>query len=395
MNRPNLRTPAITMILGVALAGCACLVLSCSHDEGANVPPDTSLVGAPPQGSEHSYKIIMSWSGSDPDGEVVAYETAWHDGISYTGMFDDLDWEETVATSDTFEVAADSCPAVGTVCHHSHTFFVRAIDNNGAKDESPAYVGFEATTLTPRSSIVYPPRQAGQFEVSLPTCVKIGWQGSDPDGHVVKFRYALKKRFDPPTEQPPPQGDSRWSPWTTENEVVITNLTPTIDPEDTWEIFTQAMDNAGAVENVFDEARNYLRIFVDEALSSHPTVSICCTEGACTDVGKPSLGCRSTTDPSAMDEPLNVPVGTQVCFRASAVHGAYASEMVQIAFLVNDSDEPGFWLPYAEETLCYPAGAQGYLVQPDLNTFYVWVRDNFCEFGSTAVAHIVINGVAP
>jgi hypothetical protein len=395
MRRRNSRTLAARLVLAIALLGCACLIVSCGNDQGANSPPDTSLVGAPEQGSQHSYKVIMSWEGSDPDGRVVAYETAWHDGIAYTGMFDDLDWEETTATIDTFQVAADSCPAVGPECHHSHAFFVRAIDNDGARDETPAYVGFEATTLTPRSSIVYPPRAAGQFEVTLPTCVKVGWQGSDPDGHVVMFRYALKKRFDPPAEKPPPSSDSRWSPWTPAGQAVITNLTPTTDPEDTWDFFTQAMDNAGAVESVFEAARNNIRIYVDESLDSNPYVSICCTEGACTDVGKPTIACRSTNDPSAMDEPVSIAAGTEVCFRASALPGAYASSMVQIAFLVNDPEEPGAWSTYNESHLCYPGGDQGYIVPPNLNAFYVWVRDDFCEFGSTAVAHIVINGTAP
>lgn len=382
--------PSLVMLC--AFAAFAILAASCSDDSGQNLLPDTVLVSAPEQGSQQPYKLVMSWIGTDPDGEVVGYETAWCDGMVYSGMFDDLVWEETDATQDTFKVAADTCPAVGQICHHGHVFFVRAIDNEGARDLSPALVGFDATTFTPRSDITFPQRASGQLSVTLPTCVTVKWEGTDPDGQTVMYRYAMKKYWDVPPNQPPAEGDTRWSPWTASKQVTIQMLPN--DPDDPWSFYTQAKDNAGAVENVFEDARNHIVINVDESLNSHPYVSICCVPGACDDEGVPSLGCRSSDHPDEMNEAINVAVGTEICFRAVAYPGLYAKGVTHIAYLLNDPDQPTGWYDYTDPAnRCYPSGSQGITVSPDLNAYYVWVRDDYCEYGSTATAYIVINGV--
>lgn len=391
-------TKGVVMVF--ALAACAVLATSCGNDDsGPNLLPNTELVSAPEQGSEHSFKLVMSWIGTDSDGEVVAYETAWFDGMVYTGMFDDLDWQETVATEDTFRVAADTCPAVGNICHHSHVFLVRAIDNDRGKDTSPALVGFDATTFTPRSEITFPEMSSGQLTVTLPTCMTIKWEGSDSDGQPVMYRYALKKYWDVPSGKPPVEGDSRWSPWKTDTQVTI-NMEPN-DPEDPWSFYTQAKDDAGAIENVFEDTRNHIVVTIDESLSSHPYVSITCVQGSCTDANTPSLGPpRSSDHPEQMDEPINVPVGTEICFRAAASPGLYAKKVTDIAYLINDDLQPADWDPFWSSTMepinrCYPAGSQGITVSPNMNYYYVWVKDDYCEFGSKAMAYIVVNGVSP
>jgi hypothetical protein len=166
------------------------------------------------------------------------------------------------------------------------------------------------------------------------------------------------------------------------------------DPEDPWSFYSQAKDDAGAIENVFEDARNHIVINVDESLDSHPFVTICCLQGACDDIGAPSLGCCSTSDPEQMNEPISVPVGTEISFKATGFPGQYAGAVTHIAYMINDSEEPTTWSDYTkEENRCHPRGSQGILVSPDMNAYYVWVRDDYCEFGSTAFAYIVINGV--
>jgi hypothetical protein len=315
--------------------------------------------------------------------------------MTYSGTFDDLIWQETTAPQDTFKVAADSCPAVGSVCHRSHTFFVRAVDNDGARDLSPAYVGFDATTFTPRSQITDP---IGSGVLTLPTCVKIKWGGTDSDGEPVMFRYALKKYSgDPQSEKFPPEGDSHLSEWDTSKQLTIRMLAnDPDDPDDIWSFYVQAKDNAGAIEGVFQDGRNHIYFVVDSTLDSQPYVRVCCVQGACDDVGMPSFDCRSSDNPGQMDIAIDVPVGTEICFKATAFPGLYAKSVTHIAYLVNDPEEPGGWYDYTKpENRCYPSGSQGIIVSPNENQYCVWVRDDYCEYGTTARVYIIINGVSP
>lgn len=379
-------------VLALALAICAA-VFSCGNDEGPNLAPDTLLTSAPPQGSESSYRVAMAWAGSDADGEVVGYEIAWRDGIVQSAAFDSLSWEAVDVDDSTFTVAADTCPVVGATCHHTHTFFVRAVDNDGAKDPSPAYVGFDATTLTPRSRITFPPRESGQFSVTLPTCVTIGWEGHNGEntGDAAAYRVARKKYEDTPVHQRPPEGDTRWSPWSAAKALTIT-LLPT-DPDDPWSFYVQAKDEAGAIENVFEDGRNHIVVYVDQSLDSRPFVSLSCVRGPCSAGGRKQLGYRSTADTAAFDVQLNVDVGDTICFRAGAIPGEYAEEITHISFLVNDPGEPGGWLPYDNsQNTCYPRYPEVLIVTPDINYFYVWVQDDYCEFGSKRRAYFRING---
>ena len=380
-------------ILATALAIAVSVTLSCGDDESPNLTPDTLLTSAPPQGGESSYSVEMAWTGSDADGEVTGYEVAWRDGIVQSATFDSLTWEAIGVTDSTFTVAADTCPAVGNTCHHTHTFFVRAVDNDGARDPSPAYVGFDATTLTPRSRITFPPRESGQFGITLPTCVTIGWEGHNGEntGEPVAYRVARKKYEDWPVRQRPPDSDTRWSPWSADKQLTVT-LLPT-EPEDPWSFYVQARDEAGAIENVFEDGRNHILVYVDQSLDSRPYVSLSCQRGPCSATGRRQLGYRSTADTTLFEVPIDASIGDTICFRASATAGQYADDVTHIAFLVNDPGEPGGWLSYGTPAnTCHPRSPEVVIVAPNINAYYVWVRDDYCEFGSTSRAYIRVNG---
>jgi len=379
------------LMLVVGLVAFLCLASSCGKDESPNMLPDTTLLSppSPEPGSDHSYSVEMAWEGEDPDGRVVAYEIAWHSGISYTGMLDSLEWDRITVADSTFVVSADTCPEVGNSCQGSHTFFVRAIDDNGGKDPTPASVSFNATTIIPHARIIYPLRPQEEFAVDLPTCVKVGWDGSDQDGHVVQYRYAWKPYEELPTHQPPPQLDHRWSPWSPATEVVATLLP--LGENSPWSFYVQAKDDAGAIENVFQDRRNHILIYIDDGLNSRASASICAYRGPCSGSGA-LVDCRSTANPSQMDIPINVDVGDTLCFRASFLPGHYAKKVTSIAFAVNDPGEPASWKDATvEANRTYPPSGI-HIVAADLNYIYVWVEDDYCEFGSTATAYIIING---
>ena len=114
------------LMLVVGLVAFLCLASSCGKDESPNMLPDTTLQSppSPEPGSDHSYSVEMAWEGEDPDGRVVAYEIAWHSGISYTGMLDSLEWDRVTVADSTFVVSADTCPKPGTDCSRLKAFTV-------------------------------------------------------------------------------------------------------------------------------------------------------------------------------------------------------------------------------------------------------------------------------
>jgi hypothetical protein len=367
---------------------------SCGSDEGPNLAPDTEIVSGPNPGSNHGYRVPIEWSGSDPDGRVVSYETAWYSGPLDGGDLDTLlTWEATKASADTFDVLADS-GCGGASCYHAHSFFVRAVDNDGAKDPSPASVSFTATTTEPRSRIIYPVREQSVLDAQAPTCVKIRWEGTDQDGEAVEFRVARKAYMDAPEGEPPPFNDpTRWGPWSTDTEIVVWPLNP-VPGGQGWSFYVQARDNAGAVETDFSTTRNHIRIFVQEDWKNIPNVQISCYRGPCYLKSGALIDSRSTAGDTTMwDVPVVVDVGDTVCFRTTFSPGAYATVVKDISFLVNDPGEPTYWDDAAEEeNWDYPSAPGVFIVSPGLTYVYAWVRDDYCVYGSPRRVHMLLQG---
>jgi hypothetical protein len=336
--------------------------------------------------------------GTDPDGWITSYQYAWYSGPIPGGDLDTLlAWQATEAVEDTFEVMADTCClGTGDGSFHGYTFFVRAIDNDGAADPSPAFRSFTATTTLPEAEIIFPELDPGQRDVFLPACVTVGWSGTDIDGEVVEYRYARKRYKEFPEGEPPDQADpTKWSPWSAATSYTV--QLDQQDPENPWCIYVQAKDNAGAIETEFEDGRNYIRIFIDPAMKNLPNISVSCYIGAC--IGPPGtlVGTRSTqADTTLMDVPLTVSSDDEVHFRIAFSPGQYSSKVEKVQFLVDDPFEPVNWLDATkDENWCYPKGEAGMPVGLGTKTIYVWVKDDHCEFGSTRRAHIMVEGVAP
>lgn len=160
--------------------------------DGVRLPnsrPDTRITGQPPTLLEASFAVDLYWTGSDPDGLVVGYE--WKisnngtDGISPrdTLTTDPLTgavlhpWRFTAASDTTFMVLADQDSFARD--EHSeprsfrtHSFFIRAVDNNGAVDPTPAYISFTSTTIVPTCRVVYPNLNTREAQ-AVPSTVNI------------------------------------------------------------------------------------------------------------------------------------------------------------------------------------------------------------------------------
>jgi hypothetical protein len=156
-----------------------------------NEPPMTHATHAPPQGNV----VHFLWTGSDPDGVVTGFRWRLSDN-GLDGAVDVADtlglpWHATTATDSVFTVSADQPgdlpdPDVGgpTLFAQVHTFWIKAVDNRGAADPTPAFITFTAVSEAPEVTVsVLPAGGAmpdGCFGVSLPA--RFAWTASDPDG---------------------------------------------------------------------------------------------------------------------------------------------------------------------------------------------------------------------
>ncbi|MBT4291657.1 hypothetical protein HOD41_03125 [bacterium] len=220
-NRYAVAVPLIVLLSVMAM------IYGCSPSDqlgGAelnNALPDTRITGTPPVLRETDFIVSFSWTGLDPDGEIVGYH--WkiaNNGIDGLGVLDTLTldpatgdtlnpWFYTEATDTTFIVLArelgfegDSwLPENEQRFYEHHSLFIRAEDNDGGLDPTPAHVTFTATTLAPSITLTSPSTWAGQeYSVSSPTTVSLQWTGVDPDfelGVPIRVRYLNKRAIDP------------------------------------------------------------------------------------------------------------------------------------------------------------------------------------------------------
>lgn len=280
-----------------ALLGAG-LLAGCAGDEltGEPVPnagPDTQVTGAPPALGQTSFNVSFFWTGSDPDGYVDHYE--WRisdngsDGRVDTGDTLGLPWHATLTTDSTFVVSAtlDSFPpdvldprrdVRSWRYWQSHTFFVRAVDEFGVPDPTPASVSFTATTLTPTVRVTVPAIATGNSCAASARVLTFGWEGEDPD-HVSRRPVAVRWVFhevpdcmlrgqyeaaNPIAALP----DSAWSPWIAYDAPADSGRTVTLTRQNLGRRFlfaVQARDEAGAVTPVFDWGVNVRHVEVREA----------------------------------------------------------------------------------------------------------------------------------
>ncbi len=168
-------------------------VLGCSKDPGTrvpNLPPGTRLSFSPGEGSEANYRVRMNWFGWDADGEVVFFETAWDkpDDVKYWSTWIDSVGRAVVGTDSIFILAA--ADTFGDANAYAlHSFGVRAVDNEGARDATPESLVFTAVTVLPETEIT-----RGPASVTGPM-VTFEWTAWDRDGVIVAYDYRLFDRL--------------------------------------------------------------------------------------------------------------------------------------------------------------------------------------------------------
>ncbi len=156
------------------MAGCDSSISGSAFE---NQPPDTqlsvqdeSLLDNLDDQNRLTSTVQVSWSGDDPDGFVQAYEVRFYD---HTLPNTDTGWSLTTKTDSLFLLPIRPGQKTSDV-----VFEVRAIDNDGAVDPTPASTIFPVENSPPKikfSLFDLPPDTT--FNV-----MSIGWTASDPDG---------------------------------------------------------------------------------------------------------------------------------------------------------------------------------------------------------------------
>jgi hypothetical protein len=165
---------ALALALGLA-AGCGV-----KGTLAPNTPPETTVfVDGPVDTVNHV--VTLRWFGSDPDGQVVRYDYrfVFPPGQEPAG-YDSSAWLSTTRRDSTFAIYTPSGYAMPT-------FVVRAVDNDGEPDPTPARETFQFKNDPPTVTLVGNPILP---TTTLPVAT-IAWTANDPDGDIGHAHFLV------------------------------------------------------------------------------------------------------------------------------------------------------------------------------------------------------------
>lgn len=353
-------TAAALVALAAALLGAGC------GDEAQlltpNQAPNTRISAGPPEATDTGYTVNLFWFGWDDDGFVDHYEIAWETPE---------DWIGPIFTNDSlFSVlAAESCcvtplPDFGpqstlqdSVYEQFHTFYVRAVDNDGVPDPTPAVRSFNAKTIAPFTTITFGPSDGSTWGPS----VEFEWTGADEDGVVLAYQRALvtKEQYswdtgrpfqtqaaiawiDTLTYYPVGPGERKDSlPWEyTEVDSVVYPGVSEFDSQgaDALYIFAvRAIDDAGATEQILTAPANLRRFTIDPNLAG-PRIFLRSNSAGAWRAGEP-LVTRA------------VFAGQGLRFSWRATPGQSQTPVAGFSYAVEDTAD---WTPFSANSLEWP-----------------------------------------
>ncbi len=173
------------------------LWLSCDRPtapENPNGPPDTKLANVPKEQDTVFALVNLSWTGGDGDGYVTKYQyqyQTYHLAPGSTTLwefFDSTAWRDTTGTGAT--IAFNSTETL-----NRQIFKVRAIDNDGNTDPTPAErVIYTLRTIPPVTTIHVPKTNTSLLVDDQVTDwwngVQIIFNATDPTGRGEIVQYA-------------------------------------------------------------------------------------------------------------------------------------------------------------------------------------------------------------
>ena len=165
---------AVAALVLVVAAGCAKVrgVLA------PNRPPETTIwVTGNVDTVSHTVRVF--WDGEDPDGSVSYFQFRWVYALGAAPAgYDSSLWNSTTFRDSLFTVYSPTGVDFPT-------FVVRAVDDQGMPDPTPARQTFQFSNAAPTVRFSATPP-----DTTLPA-VTFAWSGSDPDGDIGKASYRL------------------------------------------------------------------------------------------------------------------------------------------------------------------------------------------------------------
>ncbi len=142
-----------------------------------NIPPETFIFVQSEDSLNPTQSVqTLFWDGRDPDGFVTGFYYTFEENPQAD------DWVFTTERSQTF-------PLVITGTDTVYLFQVKAVDNQGAEDPTPARQFFPIVNS--------PPEMSWSIGSAIPettfTVASFSWTASDPDGDstIAKFEYSV------------------------------------------------------------------------------------------------------------------------------------------------------------------------------------------------------------
>lgn len=393
-----------TVIIGVVLLA-AVLAVGCDEGGGVlleNQAPTVWLSAAPPEGSFSRYTLQLYWGGWDPDGEIRYYEYAITNNEG--GVFDPADttgsdkWGRVFRNDSTFLFTADLvADSAGLDPNNlepvdflrSHTFFIRAVDDQRLASKKPAYRSFTSRTLSPIVDITVPTTSAFN-PADVPPISTFQWvardyinnlrEAQEPDSvrHILvpikKFNGSWGATLEYIRTTPDAPEWSKWKYYKAPGDSGKFWTTPALELRNSFMFAVQAKDEAGAVTPVFDEDRNVRRISVSER-STGPVLS----------VYNKFIGTIITSSPNTSPVIIDLPANIAMCFRLTANAEGYGgvASGYRYGWDIQDLNDPGQWeidyTPFVRECGTPPlpcADTPCRAWQFDSHTFYIEVIDN-------------------
>ncbi len=340
-----------------AIVGLAAACDNGVSPQGAvNQPPQVWLAAAPPEGSTTRYDVRLYWGGWDPDGEIDHYEFLVTDNRA--GVFDPTDlengvWAPVYRNDSLFTFTADQLAdslttRQASVFTRSHTFFIRAVDLEGAMSEEPAHRSFTARTLSPEVVVDVPPRQT-LGTAQLPPVATYRWRAYDyvdsrndvQDPDSVQWALEPTRKHAGSYTQTiaylrTPASRPSWQPWvcyTAPDDSGTTWTTPPM-PFGDYVFAVRAKDDAGAVTPVLDEKYNVRRVIVSTRTTG-PTFTL----------ANPYLGALQTATCESALKILDIPAGVPLAFTLRANADWYGGEVVgyRYGWDIADLTDPAQW----------------------------------------------------